>query len=97
MRIIAHRTLVLFYTKHPEAKVALEEWYSKCTKANWNNFAEVKKTFRRVDSAGKQRFVFDIKGNDFRLVAMVKFQLELIYVRFVGTHSEYDNIDCKNI
>ena len=55
MRIIAHRTLVLFYTKHSSAKSALEEWYTKVSKANWETFADIKKDFNSVDSIGDQR------------------------------------------
>ena len=73
MRIIAHRTLVLFYKEHADAKTAIEEWYQKTTKANWDSFADIKKTFNSVDAVGNQRFVFNIKGNDYRIIALVKF------------------------
>ncbi|MFR9524563.1 MAG: type II toxin-antitoxin system HigB family toxin [Rikenellaceae bacterium] len=97
MRIIAHRTLVLFYTKHSSAKSALEEWYSKVSKANWETFADIKKDFNSVDSIGDQRYIFNIKGNDYRLVAVVKFKIKMVYIRYVGTHKDYDKIDCTKI
>lgn len=98
MRIIAHRTLVLFYTKHADAETALEEWFQKISKAEWNSFADIKKTFNSVDAVGNQHFVFNIRGNDYRLVAVVKFRIKMVYIRFIGTHSEYDKIDdCSNI
>lgn len=97
MRIIAHRTLVLFYTKHTSAKSALEEWYTKTAKANWDNFADIKKDFNSVDSVGNQRYVFNIKGNDYRLVAVVKFKIKMVYIRYIGTHKDYDKIDCSEI
>lgn len=97
MRIVAHRTLVLFYTKHASAKTALEEWYTKTSKASWESFADVKRDFNSVDSIGNQRFVFNIKGNDYRLVAVVKFKIKMVFIRFVGTHKEYDKTDCTNI
>ena len=98
MRIIAHSTLVLFYTKHADAKTAIEEWFHKTGKANWESFADIKKTFNSVDAVGNQRFVFNIKGNDFRLVALIKFKIKMVYIRFIGTHKEYDNIkDCSEV
>lgn len=98
MRIIAHNTLIMFYRKHEDAETAIEDWYHKTLKANWSNFAEIKKTFNTADSVGNQRYVFNIKGNDYRIVAIVKFQIKMVYIRFVGTHSEYDRIkDIENI
>ncbi len=97
MRIIAHRTLVEFYTKHTKAKTALESWYSKVSKASWENFADIKLSFNSSDSIGNQRYVFNIKGNDYRLIAIVKFKIQMVYIRFIGTHAEYDKIDCKNV
>jgi mRNA interferase HigB len=98
MRIIAHRTLVMFYTKHADAKTALEEWFHKTEKASWESFADIKKTFNSVDAVGNQRFVFNIKGNDYRLVALIKFKIKMVYIRFIGTHKEYDNIrDCSEV
>lgn len=95
MRVIAKKTLVLFYTVYPDAKVALEEWYEKTTDAEWENFAQIRQSFRSADSVGNNRFVFNIKGNRYRLVALVLFRLKMVYIRFVGTHNTYDKI--KNI
>lgn len=97
MRIIAHRTIVLFYRDHANAETALEMWYQRTKKANWDSFADIKKDFNSVDSVGNQRFVFNIKGNDYRLVAVVKFQIKMVYIRWVGTHKDYDKIDCSEI
>lgn len=74
-------------------KTALEDWHSKTKNAEWDNFADVKKTFNSVDSVGNGRFVFNIKGNSYRLIALIKFTLKLVYIRFIGTHKEYDKID----
>ncbi len=97
MRIITRNTLIEFYTKHSLAKTALEEWFSKVKKAEGNSLADIKRDFNSVDYIGNQRYVFNIKGNDYRLVVVVKFTIHSIYIRFVGTHKEYDKIDCKNI
>ena len=95
MRIISKSKLVEYYNAVPQAKTALEEWYDKTKKADWNCFADIKNTFNSVDAVGNQRYVFNIKGNDFRLVVLIQFTPHTVYIRFVGTHTEYDKI--KNI
>ena len=98
MRVIAKKVLVEFYERHNDAKTALEEWHKKAKNAKWNCFADVKKTFRSADSVGDNRYVFNIKGNSYRLVALILFSTGMVYIRFIGTHSEYDRIrDIKNI
>lgn len=98
MRVIAKKTLVLFYTQHEDAQTALEEWYEKTQNAKWENFAQLKQTFNSADSVGNQRYVFNIKGNHYRLVALVLFRIKMVYIRFIGTHDEYDHIkDIANI
>ncbi|MCD8030029.1 MAG: type II toxin-antitoxin system HigB family toxin [Bacteroides sp.] len=97
MRIISRKTLISFYTKHADAKVALEEWFSKTQKAEWENFAEIKNTFNSVDHVGNQHYVFHVKGNDYRLVAVIKFQIKMVYIRYIGTHKEYEKINASNI
>ena len=97
MHVISHKRLRTFYELHPEAKTQLEHWYDVAENAEWKNFGDIKRDFNRVDSIGNQRYVFNIKGNDFRLVVVIKFTLSRIFIRFVGTHKEYDKIDCTTI
>lgn len=97
MRIIARSKIIEYYTEHASAEVALEEWYQKTKKAEWTCFADMKKTFNSVDSVGNQHYVFNIKGNDFRLIVVVKFTIKTVLIRFIGTHAEYDKIDAKNV
>lgn len=88
----------MFYTQHSDAKTALEDWYSKVTNADWNNFSDIKNTFNSADIVGNKRYVFNIKGNNYRLVAIVLFVAKHVYVRFIGSHSDYDKItDIQNI
>lgn len=88
----------MFYTLHPDAQTALSDWYRKVSKAEWNNFSDIKKMFNSVDNVGNKRFVFNIKGNNYRLVVIVLFVAKQVYIRFVGTHAEYDKInDIQNI
>ena len=97
MRIISRRTLIDYYTNHQQAKVALEEWYTKTKKAEWSCFADVKETFNSVDSIGNQHYVFNIKGNDYRLVVVIKMTIKSVLIRFIGTHEEYEKIDAKTV
>ena len=95
MRIIAKKKIISYYTEHSTAKTALQEWYAKTKRAEWENFAQVKKSFNSADYVGNDRIVFNIKGNVFRLVAIVLYKTKMVYIRFIGTHAEYDSI--KNI
>jgi Uncharacterized protein conserved in bacteria len=97
MRIFTEQSIKDYVEKHPESKVALQDWAQKVKKCKWNCFADVKKTFDNVDNVGNQHYVFNIKGNDFRLVAVIKFTIQFVYIHFIGTHKEYDKIDCKNL
>ncbi|WP_262909385.1 type II toxin-antitoxin system HigB family toxin [Mucilaginibacter daejeonensis] len=67
------------------------------SQADWANFHEVRSMFNTVDAVGNDRFVFDIRGNHYRIVAMIFFDIRTVYIRFVGTHKEYDRIDCSTI
>lgn len=95
MRIFTEKTLRDFIITHPQSKAALQEWTKIVKKSNWKCFADIKSTFNSVDYVGNQRYVFNIHGNDYRVVLVVKFMMGAVYIRFVGTHAEYDKI--KNI
>ena len=92
MRIISLKTIKNYVEQHPESKTAFQRWAKKVEKAQWKNFADVKKDFSTADNVGNQHYVFNIKGNDYRLVVLVKFTVSHVLIRFVGTHSEYDKI-----
>ncbi len=98
MRIISKSTLVEYYTKEPQARSALEEWYEKTRRAEWSCYADMKQSFNSVDAVGNQHYVFNIKGNDYRLVVVIQFTPKTVYIRFVGSHRDYDRIkDIQNI
>lgn len=99
MRIVSHRKLREFYETpgREDTRVALERWYHISLKAQWKSLAEIKADFPSVDYVGNQRYVFNIKGNKYRLVVVVKFIMGYVFIRFVGTHNEYDKMDCSNI
>ena len=95
MQIVSFRKLREFFEEDPNSKVALQDWYKRASKAQWDNFSDIKKTFNSVDSVGNSRFVFNVKGNHYRIVALLLFQIKRVYIRWVGTHKDYDKI--KNI
>ena len=98
MRIFTEQALKAYAERHPESKVALQEWTTIVKKSNWKSFADIKQTFNSVDNVGNQHYVFNIKGNDYRLIVVIKFTIQFVYVRFIGTHKEYDKIkDCSVI
>ena len=93
MRIVAKKTLVAFYEKHADAKTAIEDWHEKVSRAEWEHFPDLRNAFNSVDGVGNKRFVFNIKGNACRLVALILFRLKTVYIRFIGTHDEYDDLE----
>ena len=99
MRIVSHKKLIDFYEMRgrEDSKVALERWYHITEKAEWSNLQDIKVEFPSTDYVGKQHYVFNIKGNNYRLVVVIKFTIKYVYVRFVGTHEEYDKIDSSQI
>ena len=99
MRIVSHRKLVEFYESegHGDSKTALERWYDIAEKAEWKNLSEIKVDFPSTDYVGNQCYVFNIKGNKYRLVVVVKFTIGHVFIRYVGTHSDYDKIDVSTI
>jgi len=99
MRIVSHKRLVEFYESkgHADAKVALERWYEITEQAEWKNLSDIKVDFPATDYVGNQRYVFNIKGNKYRLVVVAKFTIGHIFIRYVGTHSDYDKIDASTI
>ncbi len=97
MRIISRRVLREFWEKHPDASVALQTWFHDVEHAKWNSPADIKTVYRNASFVANNRIVFNIKGNHYRLVVVVLYQYGLVYIRFVGTHQEYDSIDVTSI
>ena len=98
MRIFTEQALKEYAEAHPDVKVALQEGTTVVKNSKWTCFADVKRTFNSVDNVGNQHYVFNIRGNNYRLVVVIKFTIQFVYVRFIGTHAEYDKIaDCSKI
>lgn len=97
MVILIKRAIQEFATKHPNSGPALNKWYKLVKKADWTKRADIEKDFNHVDYVSNDRYIFNIMGNNFRLVAMIFFDKRTVYIRYIGTHSEYNKINCSTI
>ncbi|MDR0686538.1 MAG: type II toxin-antitoxin system HigB family toxin [Dysgonamonadaceae bacterium] len=99
MRVVSHKKLKDFYEQkgREDFRVALERWYHATLKAEWKSLSDIKVEFPATDYTGNQHYVFNIKGNKYRLVVVVKFTMGYIFIRFIGTHEECNKIDCSTI
>ena len=97
MRIIAKATLRAFWTRHPDAEESLLAWCREAQKADWDRPEKIKEKYRSASFVGRNRVVFNIKGNKYRLVVKMKYEKQLVFVRFVGTHTDYDAINVEEV
>jgi mRNA interferase HigB len=97
MRIIALGTLRAFWQKHAGAEVPLRSWHAAASRANWRSPADVKAAYRHASFIANNRIVFNLKGNAYRLVVAAHYNRGIMFIRFVGTHGEYDKIDATRI
>jgi mRNA interferase HigB len=97
MRVIARNTLVDFWSKHAEAKVALERWYKLVRAAHWSSTDEVQKAAPKSKVLNRERVRFEVAGGNYRLVIAFDFRRQVAFVKFIGTHAEYDRIDALNV
>lgn len=97
MRIIARRTLREFWEVHPDAEQPLKAWFVEASKSQWQSPNDIKQTYRNASIVGNNRVVFNIKGNDYRLIVHVRYDIGIVFIRFIGTHREYDKVDASII
>jgi len=97
MRVIAVSTLKDFWVRHPDAEQALRAWYDEAKHAIWMTPQDIKEHYASASFVGGNRVVFNIKGNDYRLIVAVAYRFQAIYIKFVGTHAEYDRLDAKTV
>ena len=103
MRVIARRTLREFlqsragHKDHTALKAVLESWFDEVRKAKWANSADVKRRYATASIVTADRIVFNIKGNDYRLVTSVDFEKGIVWIKWIGTHREYDKIDVREV
>ncbi|MEZ4827589.1 MAG: type II toxin-antitoxin system HigB family toxin [Bacteroidia bacterium] len=92
MRVVTPSRLTEFSARHPKARIPLLSWYELTRNSSWFNLADIKAQFNTVDYIGNNRYVFNIKGNDYRLIVIIIFASQKVYIRFIGTHAEYDKL-----
>jgi mRNA interferase HigB len=97
MRVIAVSSLRSFWERHRDAEEPLKAWYEEVINANWTQPADIKASYRHARELKNRRIVFNIKGNDYRLIVAVAYKLQIVYVKFVGTHKEYDQVDAETV
>ena len=97
MRVIAVKTLRDFCVKHPQAKQSLLSWHDEACKANWQQPTDIKRHFASASFVGHNRVVFNIKGNDFRLIVAIAYKMGIVYIKFIGTHAQYDAVDATRV
>jgi mRNA interferase HigB len=97
MVIISKAVMRDFHRLHADARTSLDDWYELAKNADWKNFHEMKQTFNSVDAVGNDRYVFNIKGNTYRLIALIIFKIRTVFILFIGTHQEYDRINAATI
>ena len=95
MHIVAVKYLRVFWEKHPDSEQSLKSWVDEAKRASWSQPAEIKEQYRSASILKNKRVVFNIKGNDYRLVVSVAYRYQAVYVKFIGTHKEYDAIDAE--
>jgi len=97
VRIISRRTLREFWNIYPDSEEPLKAWFQEATHADWANPHDVKALYGNASVIGDGRIVFNIAGNKYRLIVWFNFPYRIGYIRFVGTHAEYDGIDAENV
>jgi mRNA interferase HigB len=97
MRIIARNVLVAFWTRHPDTKVALERWYRIAKAAHWASTDDIQSAAPKAKVLNRERVRFEVAGGNYRLVAAFDFRRQIAFVKFIGTHAEYDKIDALSV
>lgn len=92
MHVISKKTLVEFWNKHKDAEEALKAWYQETEYADWSGPNDIRLRYRNADFLPGNLVVFNIKGNSYRLIARLNYHSRRVYIRFIGTHAEYDRI-----
>lgn len=97
MRVIAISTLRQFWEMHPDAEQPIKAWFDEASKATWTQPSDVKAHYGNSSILKNRRVVINIKGNDYRLIVAIAYKLGIVYVKFIGTHAEYDKIDAETV
>ncbi len=97
LRVIAKKVLREFWEKHNDCEQQLKAWFQEASKAEWKNSNEIKTEYPSASIIGNDRIVFNIKGSSYRVIIKINFDYQMIWIRFIGTHPEYDKVNAKTI
>jgi mRNA interferase HigB len=97
MVVLTERTLREFGEQHTDAREALRVWYAQVECADWATWSDVKASYPSADYVGNDRYVFNIRGNRYRLIARIHFNIRTVYIRFIGTHAAYDRVNASTV
>jgi mRNA interferase HigB len=97
VRVFSRSTINRFAVAHPDAREALRLWFHVAKAAAWKGPADIKKQYPKASIVNRERVVFDIAGNKYRLIAAIKYQGQAVFIRFIGTHAEYDKVDAATV
>lgn len=97
MNVVAISTLRAFWEKHSAAEQPLKAWYDEAKAASWTTPQDIKNNYASASFVGNNRVVFNIKGNDYRLIVAVAYRYQAVYIKFIGTHAEYNKIDAATV
>ena len=97
MRIIARSTLREFWQKYPDSEQSLKAWFYDVKSANWQSQSDIKNVYANASIIANNRVVFNIRGNRYRLIVHVRYDIGIVFIRFIGTHQDYDQIDSTTI
>lgn len=97
MRVIAKKMLREFWEKHNDCEQQLKAWFQEASKAEWTNPNKIKTEYTSASIIGNDRIVFNIQGNSYRLIVKLNFDYQMVWIRLIGTHSEYDKVNAKTI
>ena len=97
MRVLSRKSLRQFWDKHQDAREPLQAWYADVKHANWKRPSDIKATYQTASFISNNRIVFNIKGNKYRIIVVVEYRFGMVFIRFIGTHQEYDRINPETI
>lgn len=97
MNIYNRSSIVAFYKKHPACKTVLEKWYHDVSAATWKKPSDVVRDYNTARTIKNSRAIFEINGNEYRLIAAINYQKGWVFVKFIGTHAEYDKVDASAV
>jgi len=97
MVVISYKTIKEYGGKKKDSFEALDNWYTIVEKGDFANFSELRAVFNSVDAVGNDLYIFNIKGNHYRLIARIHFNVRTVYIKFVGTHKDYDKVNLEDL